>query len=127
MPIDRVVFTTGACVGSDDAATATGYSPHVAGKVLAVHVNYTTVAANPDLVMSDESDPASESILNLANQKTDIKIYPRRVTEKNDGTDILYAAGEEVYEPYVVHGRLEVTLSQADADDTAVITAWIER
>jgi hypothetical protein len=125
--IDRIQFTTGACVGSDDAATATGYSPHIQGKVLAVHVDYTTAAANPDLTLSDESDPISELILNLANQKTDIKIYPRRVTEKNDGTDILYETGEEVYEPYVVHGRLEVTLAQADADDTAVVTVWIER
>jgi hypothetical protein len=124
--IDRIQFTTGACVGSDDAATATGYSVHVSGKILAVHVNYTSAAANPDLTLSDENDPASEAILNLANQKTDIKIYPRRVTEKNDGTDILYTSGEEVYEHYVVHGRLEVTLAQADADDTAVITVWLE-
>jgi hypothetical protein len=125
--IDRVQWSTGACVGNDDAATATGYSPPVRGKVLAVYVDYTTAAANPDYTLVDEDDPASENIANLANQKTDIKIYPRRVTEKNDGTDILYAAGEEVFEPYVVHGRLAATLAQADADDTAVTTVWIER
>lgn len=125
--IDRIQFSTGPCVGNDDAATATGYSSHIAGKVLAVYIDYTTAAANPDLTLSDESDPASENILNLADQKTDIKIYPRRVTEKNDGTDILYVTGEEVYEPYIVHGRLELTLAQADAADTAVATVWVER
>lgn len=124
--IDRIQWSTGACVGNDDAATATGYSPHVTGKILAVHVNYTTAAANPDYTLSDEADPASESIITLANQKTDIKIYPRRVTEINDGTDITYDGTNEVYEPYTVHGRLEATLAQADADDTAVTTVWIE-
>jgi len=124
--IDRVQFSTGACVGANDLATATGYSPHVSGKVLRVHVNYTTAAASPDFDLSDEDDPASESIVSLANQKTDIMLYPRRLIETNDGTDVTYNATQKVYEPYVVHGRLEATLDQADADDTVVVTVWLE-
>jgi hypothetical protein len=127
MPIDRITFSSGAAVGADDLATVTGYSPHIAGEILAVHVNYTSAAANPDLVMSDESDPASESILSLANQKTDIKIYPRRLLETNDGTDLTYDGSNKVYGCYVVNGRLEVTFSQADEDDTAVLTVWYRR
>lgn len=127
--IDRIQFTTGAAIGSAGSATATGYSSHVAGKVLAVHVDYvdSPPAATTDFTLSDEGDPASESIVSLTDQATDIKIYPRRITEKNDGTDVLYVAGEEVHEPYVVHGRLEATIAQANAADSVTVTVWIER
>jgi hypothetical protein len=127
--IDRIQFSTGAAAGEDGSATATGYSVSVAGEVLAVHIDYqdSPPAATTDVTMSDEADPASESIVSLTDQATDIKIYPRRVTEKNDGTDILYTTGEEVYEPYVVHGRLELTIAGANANDYAVATVWIRR
>lgn len=126
--IDRVQLTTGAAVGSNGAATATGYSVHVAGKVLAVYVDYvdSPPGATTDFLLSDEADPASEAIISLTDQATDIKIYPRRITEKNDGTDILYVAGEEVFEPYVVHGRLEATIAQANAGDSVTVTVWLE-
>jgi hypothetical protein len=125
--IDRIQFTTGPAVGSAGSATATGYSPHVKGEVLAVYVNYqdTPPAGTTDFTLSDEGDPASESIISLVDQATDIKIYPRRITEKNDGTDILYTAGEEVHEPYVVHGRLEAIIAQANANDYCDVTVWI--
>ena len=127
--IDRVFLTTGPAVGADGVATATGYSVPVHGKVLAVHVNYQDAppAGTTDFTLSDEADPASESIISLSNTATDIKIYPRRVTEKNDGTDILYVAGEEVFEPYVVFGRLEATIAQANAADYVDVTVWIEK
>lgn len=127
--IDRLEWSTGAAVGSAGSATATGYSSHVQGKVLAVYVAYlgSPPAGTTDFTLSDEGDPGSESIISLTNAATDIKIYPRRITEKNDGTDILYVAGEEVFEPYVVHGRLEATIAGANAADYVTVTVWIER
>jgi hypothetical protein len=125
--IDRIQFTTGPAAGSDGSATATNYSESVRGKVLAVHVDYQdSPPATTDFTLSDEQDPASEAIISLTNANTDIKIYPRRVTEKNDGTDILYTTGEEVHEPYVVHGRLEAVIAGANAGDSATVTVWIE-
>lgn len=127
--IDRAQWSTGVAAGGTGTATATGYSPHVKGKVLAVHVDYkdSPPAGTTDFTLSDEADPASESIITLVNTATDIKIYPRRVTEKNDGTDILYAAGEEVYEPYLVHGRLEAIIAQANNGDSVTVTVWYDR
>ena len=126
--IDRIQWSTGACAGGAGTSTATGYSPHVSGKVLAVHVAYigSPPAGTTDITLADEGDPAAENITTLANAATDIKIYPRRVTEKNDGTDILYTTGEEVFEPYVVHGRLKATIAQANDDDSATLTVWLE-
>ncbi len=126
--IDRVEWSTGAAVGSAGSATATGHSVHVLGKVLAVYVDYqdSPPAGTTDFTLSDEADPASESILSLVDTATDQKIYPRRVTEKNDGTDILYTAGEEVFEPYVVSGRLEATIAQANVGDSVDVIVWLE-
>lgn len=126
--LDRIQFSTGVAVGTDAAATATGYSPHVSGKVLAVHVDYvdSPPAGTTDFTLSDEGDPASEAIISLTDQATDIKVYPRRITEKNDGTDILYAAGEEVHEPYAVHGRLEAVIAGANAGDSVTVTVWMK-
>ena len=125
--IDRVQWSTGACAGGAGVSTATGYSTPVRGEVLAVHVDYvgSPPGATTDFTLSDEDDPISESIISLTDQATDIKIYPRRVTEQSDGTDILYVAGEEVFEPYVVHGRLEATIAQANDDDYVIVTVWI--
>ena len=125
--IDRVQWSTGACVGGAGVSTATGYSTPVRGEVLAVHVDYvgSPPGATTDFTLSDEEDPISESIISLTDQATDIKIYPERIVEKNDGTDWLYSSGEEVTRPYVVHGRLEATIAQANDDDYCVVTVWI--
>ena len=127
--IDRVQFTTGPAVGANGVATATGYSVPMNGEILAVHVDFqdSPPAATTDFTLSDESDPAAESIIALTNTATDIKIYPRRVTEKNDGTDILYAAGEEVFDYFPIHGRLKAVIAQANAADYCIVTAWIRR
>ena len=84
-------------------------------------------AGTTDFTLSDEGDPASESIISISNAATDIKVYPRRVVELNDGTDITYDGTNEVYEPYVVCGRLEATIAQANNNDYVDVTVWFER
>ncbi len=126
--IDRIQFSTGVAVGGDGVATATGLSGHVRGKVQKVHIDYldSPPALTTDFTLSDESDPGSEAIVSLVDAATDITIYPRRITEKNDGTDVLYTTGEEVHEAFVVHGRLEAVIAQANAGDSCTVTVWLE-
>lgn len=123
-----IKFNTGVAAGGAGVATATGYSPVISGKILAVYIEYldSPPAGTTDFTLVDENDPAAESIISLVDAATDIKIYPRRITEKNDGTDILYVAGEEVHEPYVVHGRLKATIAQANNDDSCNVYVWFE-
>lgn len=124
--IDRVQWSTGAAAGSAGAATATGYSPHVSGRVLAVHVDYQdSPPATADLTLSDEGDPASESIVSLVDANSDVRLYPRRTLEQNDGTDLTYDGTRKVYGCYVVHGRLEATIAQANSGDSAIVTVWL--
>ncbi len=125
--IDRIQFSTGPAVGANAVATATGFSSHTSGLILAVHVTYEdTPPGTTDFTLQDAQDPANENIVTLANAAADIKIYPRRILEQNDGTDLLYAgAGEEVYGYYAVHGRLEATIAQANADDSVTVVVWL--
>jgi len=125
--IDSVKWSTGAATGGAGVATATGYSPAIHGEILAVHVAYlgSPPAGTTDFTLSDEQDPAAESIITLVNAATDVKIYPRRVLEQNDGTDLFYvAAGESVYGLYAVHGRMEATIAGANNDDYCDVTVW---
>ena len=124
--IDRVQWSTGKTTGGAGVATATGYSPHVKGELLAVHVGYVgSPPATTDVTLSDEGDPAAEAIVSLANANADVKLYPRRLLETNDGTDLTYDGTRKVYGPHVVHGRLKAVIAQADDDDSATITAWV--
>lgn len=127
--IDRVQFSTGAAVGANGAATKTGYSGALQGKIIAVHVDYqdSPPAGTTDFTLADESDPAAETIVTLANQATDLKIYPRRLLETNDGTDLTYDGTRKVYGKYPVYGRLKATIAQANAADYCLVTVWLER
>lgn len=127
--IDSVKWSTGAASGGAGVATSTGYSPVIRGEVLAVHVDYqgSPPAGTTDFTLSDEQDPAAESIITLVDAATDVKIYPRRVTELNDGTDITYDGTNEVYEPYVVHGRLKAVIAGANNDDYCNVTVWFKK
>ena len=128
MKIDQISFSTGAAVGSAGSATATGYSIHVNGKIIAVYLSYqdSPPAGTTSIVLSDEADPSSESIITVANAATDVKIYPRRLLETNDGTDLTYDGTRKVYDHYVVNGRLEAIITGANADDYIDVTVWIE-
>lgn len=125
--IDRVQFSTGAAVGAAGSATATGYSAHVRGRVLAVDLDYVdSPPATTDFTLSDEGDPASETILALADANSDVKHYPRRAVQDNGGNDVTFDGTNEIYEPYMVYGRLEATIAQANAGDSVTVTVWVE-
>ena len=121
--IDKIEINTGPAVGADGSATATAHSPHVNGRVQKVHIAYldSPPALTTDVTLKDESDPAAESIASLADAATDKAFYPRRLLQDNEGTDLT-----TVYDHYVVDGRLEATIDQANADDYAVVTVWLE-
>lgn len=128
LPIDVIQFSTGAASGGAGAATATGYSPTVSGRVLKARVEYDdSPPGTTDLTLSDDQDPASESIVSLSNNNSDTTLYPRRKTQDNAGNNVTFDGTNEIYEPYVVHGRLEATIAQANNNDSATVTVWLEK
>ena len=124
--IDRLQISVTAS-GTAGAASGSAYGPKVAGEILKVHVDYTGDTNTMDVTLEDEDDPAGEDIVTLVDQDTDIALYPRRLLETNDGTDLTYDGTRKVYGPYVVHGRLKLSVAQADDGDNVVATVWIRR
>ncbi len=125
--IDRIQITATAA-GANGAATGSAYSPSTAGEILKVDIAYgDSPPATTDVTLQDENDPRSENIITLTDANSDLTIYPRRILETNDGTDLTYDGTRKVYGPYVVHGRLKLTIAQANAPDTATATIWIRR
>jgi hypothetical protein len=123
--IDRVQFSTGPAAGAAGSATATSFSPPVTGRLLAVHLAYRdSPPASTAFKLSDESDPAAESIVLLVNANIDTKLYPRRATQDNVGSNVTFDGTNEIYEPYVVHGRLKAVIAGANADDSIDVTVW---
>lgn len=126
MAIHRIDFSTGAAAGADGSATSTGYSHPIFGEVLKVYVGFqgSPPAGTTDFTLSDEGDPASETIVTITDSATDAAFCPRRLLETNDGTDLTYDGTRKVYGPYVVAGRLEATIAGANAADYCDVTVW---
>ena len=127
--IDRFKFSTGAAVGANTAATATAYSPHVAGRILKVHVAYkdSPPAGTTDFYLYEAEDPnATEYIVNLQNAATDVTMYPRRALVTNTNTAVIYSTANNVVDHYVVHGRLAAKIAGANAADSVEVTVWFE-
>jgi len=115
---------------SGGAGTSTGsaYSPHVNGRILAVHVDHSAGGTGAtDTTLVDAEDPAAETIYTKSDSVTDVKIYPRRATQNNAGTNITYDGTRIVYEPYVVCGRLLAAIAQANDGQTATFSVWLDR
>lgn len=123
--IDRIVIQA-TCAGADGSAAATAYSPHVSGKVQAVHIDYTDAPNTTDITLSDESDPAAENIVALTDANTDVKLYPRRAIATNANAAITYDGTRAVHTVYTVHGRLKLTVAQANAGSLITATVWLE-
>jgi len=127
--IDRIKFSTGAAVGANGSATATGYSPHITGKILKVHVAYldSPPAATTDLYLYEAEDPnATEYIVNLQNAATDATLYPRRNLVTNTNVALVYSTGNNVVDHYVACGRLAAKIDGANAADYVEVTVWFE-
>jgi hypothetical protein len=124
--LDRLQISVTAS-GSAGSASGSAYSPPVAGEILKVHVNYTGDTNTIDVALVDENDPAAEEIINLDDQDTDTTLYPRRAVQDNADNDVTYDGTNEIYAPYVVHGRLKLSVAQADDGDKVEATVWFRR
>ncbi|MDD5466339.1 MAG: hypothetical protein PHS96_00895 [Anaerolineales bacterium] len=124
--IDRVFFTSGAV--PPGGSTAQGYSPRIAGLVLAVHVAYLGGgAATTDFSLTAEDNPAQEPVVELLDQASNALLYPRRPVQDRAGAGLTYDGAHPVAAPYAVAGRLVATLTGANPGQSVAVTAWVQR
>jgi hypothetical protein len=106
------------------AGSATGSTTSIDGingRVLAVHVDYTSQPATTDVTLTSSSPP--QTILTLTNTNSDALIYSRRLLQGTDGTNLT-----AVYDAFIVAGKLTASVAQGDpVVGGVVVTVYVER
>jgi len=107
------------------ATTASAYSVSIRGKVIAVGVDYPAHTCTVDLDSDGEAN--AQKILNLAAASTDKTYYPRTPVCTNTGAEtVLSYTALKVYEPFVVYGRVKLSLASGTAGDTVSVYLMVE-
>ncbi|MGB9673647.1 MAG: hypothetical protein ACPL3P_05875 [Anaerolineales bacterium] len=113
--MDIVKISSGAAEGANGNAQSSGYSVPLSGIVQKVRLIYSgNLPSSTDVTLLDENDLATENIVNRTNSFSNTTLYPRRAVQTNSGSNCTYDGIRIVYENYVVHGRLKLTIAQAN-------------
>lgn len=103
-------------IGSNGSAAGNTDSPEIRGEILAVHLDYTGQPNTTDVTLKMASP--DQTILTKADNNSDGWFYPRVAVQDNAGAGVTYDGTNEIYEPYPVHGKLNLAVAQGDADGT---------
>lgn len=106
------------------AGTATSYSTAIRGKILAVGVDYPANTCTVDLDSDGEAN--AQKILDLAAANTDATYYPRVAVHDNAGTGVTYDGTNEIYEPFVVYGRVKLSVASGTAGQSVSVYLVVE-
>lgn len=106
------------------ASTATETSPTtIHGKILKVDVNYPTNTVTVDLDTVGEQK--TQKILNLSAANSDATYYPRVALTDETGTalDLSDEQGGDtaVYGPFVVFGKITLSLASGTAEEAVTV------
>jgi hypothetical protein len=106
------------------ATAASVYSVPIRGKVLAVGVDYPSHVCTVDL--DTDGEASAQKILDLASASTDATYYPRTSSQDNAGADVTFDGTNEIYEPFVVYGRIKLSLASGTATETVTVYLMVE-
>ena len=108
--------------------TASAYSIPIRGKVLAVGVNYDTNTCTVDL--DSDGEASAQKVLDLAAANTDVTIYPRTPVQDYTGANVDLSDAEggntAQYEPFLVYGRVKLSLASGTATETVTVYLMVE-
>ena len=107
----------------DASGNASAYSIAIRGQILAIGVNYPTNTCTVDVDSNGEA--ADQKILDLAAANTDRIIYPRTSSQDITGADVTFDGTNEIYEPFVVYGRLKLSIASGTAGESVSINVIV--
>ena len=103
----------------------TAYSVPIRGRIIAVGVNYPTNNCTVDLDSAGEA--SAQKILDLAAANTDKTYYPRTPVSTYTGAEtVTWFTAMKVYEPFMVYGRILLTVASGTAEDTVSVHVMVE-
>jgi hypothetical protein len=127
MPMIRSEQISVTTTGSDGSATGNSDSKNtVTGKIQKIRFDYHASApATTDVTVTEKS---WETICTETDSKTDVTRYPRRAVEDNAENTVTYDGTNEIYEPYVVDGYINVAVAGSNAlTNAVVVTVFYEK
>ncbi len=123
--IRRVKIPTITTTGANGSAAGTGDSPVIDGRVLAVHIDFTSEPNTTDITLATLEAPA-QTILTVTSSNTDGWRYPRTAVQDATGAAVTYDGTRPIYEPLAVVGVVRATVAQGDGSGTIDITIIYE-
>lgn len=113
--------------GSNGSATGSGESGQpVNGKLIALHIDYTTQASTADVTIATKSAPI-QTLLTITDSNTDAWYYPRAALHGTTGAALLYASGgTAVADTMPIDDYVTVAVAQSNAG-TVDVTLLVER
>jgi len=109
-------------------STASAYSTPIRGKILAVGIDYPSHTCTVDL--DSDGEASAQKILDLAAASTDATYYPRTPVHTYDGSAVDLSDSEggntAQYEPFVVYGRVKLSVASGTAGDTVSVYLIVE-
>jgi len=107
------------------ATTASAYSVPIRGRVIAVGVDYDTNTCTVDL--DSDGEASDQKILDLAAANTDKTYYPRTPVCTYTGAEtVLSYTVLKIHEPFMVYGRVKLSLAAGTAADTVSVYLMVE-
>ena len=107
------------------ATSASAYSVPIRGRVMAVGVDYPAHTCTVDL--DSDGEASDQKILDLAAANTDKTYYPRTPVSIYTGAEtVLSYTALKVYEPFVVYGRVKLSVAAGTAGDSVSVYLMVE-
>lgn len=103
-------------------------SPPLSGLVYKVRlVLSNNPGSNTDVTLSCADDPPGETIVQRNDLASNLILYPRRPVQDAAGNPLTLEGTRPLTEPYVVHGRLKLTIQQANLGGQCTAWVWLNR
>jgi len=106
------------------AGTASAYSVPIRGRILAVGIDYPAHTCTVDL--DSDGEASAQKILDLSAANTDATYYPRVQVHDNTGTGVTYDGTHEIYEPFVVYGRVKLSVASGTEGESVKVYLMVE-
>lgn len=113
---ETVTVTVAGSAGSATGSAKTVRA--VEGRVVAVHLDYTTQPATTDVTLATANAPVL-TVLTVGDANADGWFFPRQLMDGTNGADLT-----GVYEPLPVADNLTVSVAQGDPGTLAATILW---
>lgn len=122
---EQLTVTAAGSAGSATGSATTGKP--LAGKLLAVHLDYSaSMAATSDVTLTCTIQGKALTLLTVSDNATDGWYFPRTQADSDAGAGLTFDGTRVVPVAFPLAGYVSAAVAQANANDAAVVTLVYE-